>query len=186
MSLAIAGFQEPFVHTMAAFERELAAFALCHGHLPPDGRDALFEDAAVEPPPPPDDADDNDPELQALIAFAIKDTSMLGEYLLEMWAFGSMSAQQVQEISTRAVQDGLRLPMLEFLAGIGSQGTTSKCDRDIRRHFPPRLALPETLTLTTKLMSTKTDPPQLVDVRLPILPIHELFHCMQTELPFLN
>ena len=62
--------------------------------------------------------------------------SHLARYLLEEYAFGGLSASQVQMISHVATQDGLSHPSADQLASFGAGGKhAANIDRDLRRYM---------------------------------------------------
>ena len=97
----------------------------------------------------------------------------LGDLLLEWWAFGLLSAYNVQAIADAARQSGCHSPLVEKLASIGHYGVHPNCHRDLMRSFQPTVELPEPMTIETKLMDRTRRPPALVDVELPTLAPHE-------------
>ena len=62
--------------------------------------------------------------------------SVLGEFLLELWAFGEMSATRLQTIAMKATQDHDSSPnLLTTLAGFGSKGEhPSNTHRDLLKY----------------------------------------------------
>ena len=61
--------------------------------------------------------------------------SALGTKLLELWAMGSLSAVQLQQLAHGAVLDGSNHPELICLAGIGAFGSApGNCNRDLKRY----------------------------------------------------
>ena len=97
----------------------------------------------------------------------------LGDLLLEWWAFGLLSAYNVQAIADAARQSGCTSPLVEKLASIGTYGAYPNCHRDLMRNFQHIVELPEPMTIETKLMDRTRRPPALVDVELPTLAPHE-------------
>jgi len=155
----------------ANFDDALANFALLRGFGPV----GAAEGSGGAPP---------EPAAPAAEDFGIDDRSHLGEYLLEQWSYGLMSAKLVQEIASRAHMDGINLSMIVSLSKIGNSGVTSKCDRDLRRLFHADIELPPPLWLKTKVVSYKTSPPKLVDAQIPIMPIYEVFDVIHKQFAY--
>ena len=62
------------------------------------------------------------------------DTSLLARYLLEEYAFGGISAAQVQRIAVLARHDGIEHSHVDSLAKLGTTGKhTDNIDRDLRQ-----------------------------------------------------
>ena len=108
----------------------------------------------------------------------------LAHSLLQMWAWGSLSAKTLQKLAADAVRDGCPDSSLHKLAKLGSAGTCAgNCHRDLLEFLrraglpaPPRaVKQPVPLRLRTAVTATSVD--------LPYMPLHRVFAHMYTHWP---
>jgi hypothetical protein len=104
--------------------------------------------------------------------------------LLQMWAWGSLSAAKLQKLAAEAVADACPEPSLQRLAQLGGRGAhPGNCQRDLLEFLqrvgmaePPRaVAQPVPLQLRQRAAA------ELVD--LPYLPLHRIFAHLHTHWP---
>ena len=78
------------------------------------------------------------------------------ERVLELWAWGFISAVSVHSIMEAAIQDGLDHPQAQALAAIGSHGRwTQNCQRDLGRTFDVQDHLPPVYKVTAPCYNSK-------------------------------
>ena len=100
----------------------------------------------------------------------------LASSLLELWAWGSLSATGLQKLAQAASADGSPSAATAALARIGSSGKQpSHCQRDLlwllRKHLP---AQPRTVAVSVPLAGGKDDEAARL-VTQPYLPLHRAF-----------
>ena len=81
--------------------------------------------------------------------------SALATLLMEQWAWGEISAPQVQQMAKAAITDGCQHPELLKLASLGSSGLcTGNCHRDLQRHLKVADKMPQAIAMTLPLQRT--------------------------------
>jgi hypothetical protein len=94
---------------------------------------------------------------------------------MEQWAWGEISAPQVQQMAKAAITDGCQHPELLKLASLGSSGLcTGNCHRDLQRHLKVADKMPQAIAMTLPLQRT---PGEVEPETLPMMPLHRLLAC---------
>ena len=107
--------------------------------------------------------------------------SSLGQYLLEQWSWGHISAPTVQKIALAATKDGLLHPDIKILAGLGKGGQYERnCNAELLKKLPDIGLTPETSTFRLP-MALPGAGFKMVEQSL-LLP-HELFSLMFQHYP---
>ena len=84
------------------------------------------------------------------------DQSHLVDRVLELWAWGSLSAVTVQYIMEGAVKDGIDNPRAKALARVGTSGRwTQNCQRDITRQLMGETKVPPLYTFDVPAFDAK-------------------------------
>jgi hypothetical protein len=109
-------------------------------------------------------------------------SSHLVTHLLREWAWGGISAPQIQLICQAARADGTRHPDIDRLANIGAAGTVPhNCHRDMSRMLATP-ALREQIFNTRVPMKNPTNDITLLRDQAMLLP-HEVFACIYAHYP---
>jgi len=108
-------------------------------------------------------------------------SSALARRLLEMWAWGSLTASSVQRLAASALQDGAVHADVRVLAKLGKSGELpNHCARDLMqllKNNPLRDCVATfDATVKTSTLMTKA-------VKLPIMYPHQLFSCAYHAYP---
>ena len=107
--------------------------------------------------------------------------SQLAHMLLEMWAWGEISAYRLQQMAEAGVHDGIGHPDMRKLASLGTNGKHSgNCHRDLTRYLDKIVHMPEPVPMTIPL---KMDDDNVNIVDIPLLPLHRLFAHMAQHWP---
>ena len=108
----------------------------------------------------------------------------LAHTLLQMWAWGDLSATKVQILAGAACKDSCAEPSLQGLAKLGAAGAQpGNCHRDLLE-FLRRLGLPQrpcAVSVPTPLQLRTRPIAELVD--LPYMPLHRLMGHMHEHWP---
>ena len=110
------------------------------------------------------------------------DSSFLAEYLIEQYAWGEMTPQQVQALAMCGVRDmeraapGVSCPPLEVLSKLGNSGRRpNKCRQELLRRVEPNVRLPPAATAVFPFKPPLNDKAQKA-----LLP-HETFAALYSD-----
>ena len=112
--------------------------------------------------------------------------SHLAKYLLEDWAFGGISATQLQIIAHLAQKDGLRHPSIDKLSSFGTFGKhPGNVDRDLRKfmesYLPFEHPKPDCVDIPLKILKGKDEGTHMLPQYY--LQPHKLMHFLHKEFP---
>ena len=108
-------------------------------------------------------------------------TSKFAHMLLELWAWGDISAYRLQQLAQASVVDGLVHPDVQKLAAIGATGKhPGNCHRDLVRHLHTKIDMPLPVQMSVPL---KMDDDNVRVVDIPLLPFHRLVAHMHAHFP---
>lgn len=83
--------------------------------------------------------------------------SIVSSVLLSKWAWGAISAPDLQELAAAIQMSGNSEEEVEMLASIGGQGTNEHHHRDLMAKFCKNLAIPQPLNVDVPYMDHKGD-----------------------------
>ena len=110
--------------------------------------------------------------------------SHLVEAILQMWAWGYVSAPSVQTIMAAAVKDGLEHPSVIGLAKIGASGRhPQNCHRDLQRNFLQESKIPRAVSTEVPALDTRAPVEGEVPATCPVLMPHDLFSTLAKDYP---
>ena len=102
--------------------------------------------------------------------------------LLMRWAWGNISAAEVQNLAHLAKLSGLNHSEIDFLAGIGTGGTNpNHCSRALYRRYCKGLKLPEPTVIRLPVVETKSDRMTVSYCDFPLLLPHDWMSSLATN-----
>ena len=109
-----------------------------------------------------------------------RNSSKLGHMLLEQWAWGEISALQVQRTAEAALADGATHPQLTRLASLGASGVhKGNCHRDLLKYLDTYMEMPTTVHCRIPLVFDEG----VQHVGLEVLPVHRMVAFMFKHFP---
>ena len=117
------------------------------------------------------------------IEAGVPQRSHLAGRLLQLWAWGSITAKRVQELAHLALQDGLEHEDIRRLARLGNYGQHAQnAQRDLLHWMEAHLgAMPHVIHASIPLVTPHTQAMQYMD--LPIVPLHRMMAHMFEHWP---
>ena len=123
------------------------------------------------------------PRVQAAVV-AARSRSHLAQQLLQMWAWGALTAAMLQTLARCAEQDGVQCPALQALASLGARGEhPQNCQRDLKRLLLQWLPPPVPPVTVRVPMKTAKHAVAVVQENVCYVPLHRQLHYKRERFP---